>query len=300
LKFDEFDNLVKQFIFASATPQEYEVKKSNVVTEQIIRPTGLVDPEIIVKPSENEIDDLIDEVKKRVKKKERVLVTTLTKRMAEDLAAYLKDVGIQVKYLHSEIDAIERVEILRDLRMKKFDCLVGINLLREGIDLPEVSLVAVLDADKEGFLRSQTSLIQIAGRAARNVNGQVILYADNMTGSMERALAESRRRRKKQLAFNKKYNIKPTTIKKAIREGIEAYAKAKELVADVAGEDEYTHDIHSIVAELENDMELAARNLEFERAAVLRDQIFKLRRKYKKTLESASDGKNKSFAKRKT
>ena len=300
LKFDEFDRLVKQSIFASATPQEYEMKKSNVVTEQIIRPTGLVDPEIIVKPSENEIDDLIDEVKNRVKKKERTLVTTLTKRMAEDLAAYLKDVGIQVKYLHSEIDAIERVEILRDLRLKKFDCLVGINLLREGIDLPEVSLVAVLDADKEGFLRSQTSLIQIAGRAARNVNGQVILYADNMTGSMERALAESGRRRKKQLAFNKKYNIKPTTIKKAIREGIEAYAKAKELVADVAGEDEYTHDIHSLVAELENDMELAARNLEFERAAVLRDQIFKLRKKYKDTLKSAPVGESKSFTKRKT
>jgi len=285
LKFGEFEELAKQIIFASATPAEYEFKKSTVVAEQIIRPTGLVDPEIVVKPSEGEIDDLIAEINKRAKRKERILVTTLTKRMAEDLAAYLKDVGIQVKYLHSEIDVIERVEILRDLRLKKFDCLVGINLLREGIDLPEVSLVAVLDADKEGFLRSQTSLIQIAGRAARNVNGKVILYADTITGSMERALKESDRRRKKQLEFNEKYNITPTTIKKAIREGIESYSKAKELVVEVAGEDEETHEVNQLISELEHDMELAARNLEFERAAVLRDQLFKLKKKYGKGRE---------------
>jgi excinuclease ABC subunit B len=282
LEFDEFDNLTKQIIFASATPAGYEINKSGVVAEQIIRPTGLVDPEIIIKPSKDEIDDLIGEINKRAKNKERILVTTLTKRMAEDLTAYLQDVGAKVKYLHSEIDVIERVEILRDLRLNKFDCLVGINLLREGIDLPEVSLVAVLDADKEGFLRSQTSLIQIAGRAARNINGQVILYADTITGSMERALKESLRRRKKQLEYNKKYGIKPTTITKAIREGIESYSKAKELVVEVAGEDEDAHEVNQLISELEHDMELAARNLEFEKAVVLRDQLFRLKKKYKK------------------
>ena len=282
LKFEEFEKLAKQIIFASATPSEHEVKKSACVAEQIIRPTGLVDPEIIIKPSEGEIDDLIYEIKKRAKRKERTLVTTLTKRMAEDLAAYLEDVGIQVKYLHSEIDVIERVEILRDLRLKKFDCLVGVNLLREGLDLPEVSLVAVLDADKEGFLRSQTSLIQIAGRAARNINGQVILYADTTTGSMERALAESGRRRKKQLEYNKKYNVTPTTIKKAIRDGIESYSKAQEFVAEVAGENEEAHEINQLISEIEHDMELAARNLKFERAAVLRDQLVKVKKKYKR------------------
>ena len=198
------------------------------------------------------------------------------------MAAYLKDVGIRVKYLHSEINTIERVEILRDLRLRKFDCLVGINLLREGLDLPEVSLVAVLDADKEGFLRSQTSLIQVAGRAARNVNGQVILYADVITKSMAKALQESERRRNKQLDYNKRYNIKPTTIKKAIREGIESYSKAKELVLEVAGEDEDSHDINQLISEIEHDMELAARNLEFEKAAVLRDQISELQKKYKR------------------
>ena len=292
LKVEEFEQLTKQTIFSSATPSEFELKSSTIVGEQIIRPTGLVDPEIAVKPSEGQIDDLISEIKKRVKKKERVLVTTLTKRMAEDLAAYLADVGIQVKYLHSEIDAIERVEILRDLRLKKFDCLVGINLLREGIDLPEVSLVAVLDADKEGFLRSQTSLIQIAGRAARHINGHVILYADTITGSMERALKESGRRREKQLEFNKKYNIKPTSIKKAIKEGIESYAKAKELVTEVAGENEEEHDINQLISEIEHDMELASRNLEFERAAVLRDQLFKVKRKYKKEPHGRKDTKD--------
>jgi len=282
LRFDEFEKMAKQVIFASATPSAYELKKSKVVSEQIIRPTGLVDPEIDIRPSENQIDDLIEEVKKRAQAKERVIVNTLTKRMSEDLAAYLADVGIRVKYLHSEINAIERVEIIRDLRLKKFDCIVGINLLREGIDLPEVSLVAVLDADKEGFLRSQTSLTQLAGRAARNVNGEVILYADTITGSMQKVLTESSRRRKKQLEFNKKYNIKPATIKKAIREGIESYSKAKEFVAEVAGENEEQHEVNELISQLEHDMELAARNLEFERAAVLRDQLARLSKKYKK------------------
>jgi len=282
LRFEEFEALTGQIIFSSATPSAYEIKKSAVVAEQIIRPTGLIDPEISVRPSEGQIDDLIGEIKKRVAKKERVLVTTLTKRMSEDLAGYLSDVGIKVKYLHSEIDAIERVEILRDLRLKKFDCLVGINLLREGLDLPEVSLVAILDADKEGFLRSQTSLIQTAGRAARHRSGRVILYADTMTGSIKRALEESGRRRKRQLEFNKRHNIKPATIKKAVREGIESYAKAKELVAEAAGEEEGDREVNQIISELERDMELAARNLDFERAASLRDQMLKLKRKYRK------------------
>ncbi len=201
--------------------------------------------------------------------------------MAEDLAAYLKDAGIKVKYIHSELDVIERVEIIRDLRLKKFDCLVGINLLREGIDLPEVSLVAVLDADKEGFLRSQTSLIQVAGRAARNVNGRVILYADVVTGSMARALEETERRRRKQLEYNKEHNITPTTIKKAVREGIESYARAKEMVLEIAGSNRDAFEALELIADIENDMEIAARNLNFERAAVLRDQIFKLRKRYK-------------------
>ncbi|MDP3790345.1 MAG: excinuclease ABC subunit UvrB, partial [Candidatus Omnitrophota bacterium] len=281
LKFEEFESMAQRVIFASATPSEYELSKSVVITEQIIRPTGLVDPEIIVKPSEGEIDDLIKEVNDRAKKGERTLVTTLTKRMAEDLAAYLKDVGIKVKYIHSELDAIERMEVLRDLRLKKFDCLVGINLLREGLDLPEVSLVAVLDADKEGFLRSQTSLIQVAGRAARNINGRVILYGDTITGSMARALEESRRRREKQLEYNEKNNITPTTVKKAIRDGIESYAKAKEMVCEATGKDEGACEVLELIADLEKDMELAARNLNFERAAVLRDQILKLKKRYK-------------------
>ncbi|MFH0839475.1 MAG: excinuclease ABC subunit UvrB [Candidatus Omnitrophota bacterium] len=280
LKFDEFEMLAKQVVFASATPADFELSRSSVMAEQIIRPTGLVDPEITVRPSIGEIEDLIQEIEKRAERGERVLVTTLTKRMSEDLASYLKDAGIRVKYIHSELDAIERVEILRDLRLNKFDCLVGINLLREGIDLPEVSLVAVLDADKEGFLRSQTSLIQVAGRAARNINGKVILYADNITDSMSRAISESRRRRVKQLAYNKEHKITPQTVKKAIREGIESYARAKETALEATGADENTNDIMEVISELEHDMELAARNLNFERATVLRDQIVKLKKKY--------------------
>jgi len=276
LRFDEFEKLVKQVIYVSATPGEFEVKRSEGVVEQLIRPTGIVDPEILVKPTKNQVDDLISEVKKRAERHERVLVTTLTKRMAEDLSKYLEEMGLKTKYLHSEIGAIERVEILRSLRLREFDCLVGINLLREGLDLPEVSLVAILDADKEGFLRSQTSLIQIAGRCARNINGQVFMYADTITGSMRQAIKESRRRRETQIEFNKKYKITPTTVKKAIHEGIVSSKKAKELIPKLSGESVDEYELHSLISELERDMMSAARNLQFEKAAILRDQIKKL------------------------
>ena len=218
LMFEEFQERMKQGIYVSATPADFELKKSQSrVVEQIIRPTGLSDPSITVKPAKTQVDDLLGEIRKRVKKKERVLVTTLTKRMAEDLTEYYADLGIQVKYLHSDIDTLDRVEILRDLRLGKFDVLIGINLLREGLDLPEVSLVAILDADKEGFLRSERSLIQTFGRAARNVNGQVILYADQMTGSMDQAILETNRRRRIQEDYNKVHHITPQTVKKSIR-----------------------------------------------------------------------------------
>lgn len=273
LKFEEFEKLINQVIFASATPSDYEKSNSKNIVEQIIRPTGLVDPEIIVKSSKNQIDDLIGEIKTRAKNKERVIVTTLTKRMAEDLTAYLKDVGLRVKYLHSEIDVLERVQILRELRLMEFDCIVGINLLREGIDLPEVSLVAILDADKEGFLRSETSLIQVAGRAARNVNGQVIMYADEITKSMKKTIDETERRRKIQSEFNRTNNITPRSIEKKIIEGIESYRKAKEIVAKAADETEEAYEMLTLITEMEKEMELAARNLQFERAAALRDEI---------------------------
>ena len=277
-KFEEFEDLVKQVIFVSATPSDYEIEKSgSMVVEQIIRPTGLIDPPIEVRPTKGQIDDLMNEIKKRAELRERVLVTTITKRLAEDLTRYLADFGIRVKYLHSEIDAIERVEILRDLRLMKFDCLVGINLLREGLDLPEVSLVAVLDADKEGFLRSGTSLIQVAGRAARNVNGQVLMYADNITASMKRAIDETTRRRSVQVEFNRLNRITPKTIEKAVREGIESYKRAREVVLDAVNEDETKFEVETLISELEHDMETAARNLQFERAAALRDQIAKLK-----------------------
>jgi len=279
LKFPEFDLLVRQSVYVSATPSEFEIKRSGKPIEQIIRPTGLVDPEVIIKPSEGQIDDLIEQVKIRAARKERVLVTTLTKRMSEDLSSYLEEMGLNVKYLHSEIDAIQRVQILKDLRLRKFDCLVGINLLREGLDLPEVSLVAVIDADKEGFLRSQTSLIQVAGRAARNINGQVIMYADTVTGSMKRALDEMNRRRKTQLEFNKKNNITPRSIQKAIKEGIEILEEAKEEVVEVTGQSLEEFAKQEVISDLEREMELAARNLQFERAAQLRDQIVSLQGK---------------------
>ena len=276
--FEEFEGLVRQVMFTSATPGPYELKHSEGhVVEQVIRPTGLVEPAITVKPTAGQIDDLIERVRTRAERKERVLVTTLTKRLAEDLTRYLAEAGLRVKYLHSDIDAIERVEILRDLRLGEFDCLIGINLLREGLDLPEVSLVAVLDADKEGFLRSATSLIQVAGRAARNVNGEVILYADQATGAMRTMLAETERRRLKQLDYNTRHHVTPTTIQKAIREGIEAVREAEELAIEQTGQSVADYDLLRTVSELEEEMLLCARHLQFERAAMLRDQIHKLK-----------------------
>ncbi|RKY27383.1 MAG: excinuclease ABC subunit B [Candidatus Omnitrophota bacterium] len=274
LKFEEFLSLLNQVIFVSATPSEFEIEVSGgKVIEQIIRPTGLLDPEIEVRPTKNQIDDLIKEIKLRAKKSQRVLVTTLTKRMAEDLTLYLRDEGLRVQYLHSEIDTIERAKILQSLRKKEFDCLVGINLLREGLDLPEVSLVVILDADKEGFLRSETSLIQVAGRAARNIEGKVIMYADNITASMKKAIEESQRRRKIQQDYNKKHNITPQTIKKEIREGIEIYSQAEKIVEEVTGEKEEEFQLRELIEELRKQMLIEARNLRFERAAFLRDKI---------------------------
>jgi len=274
LKFQEFEALASQVVFVSATPDEYEINKcAKVVIEQIIRPTGLIDPAILVRPTEGQIEDLIKEIRERALINERVLVTTLTKRMAEDLTIYLQDAGLKVQYLHSEIETIERSRILRNLRQKKFDCLVGINLLREGLDLPEVSLVAILDADKEGFLRSATSLIQVAGRAARNINGLVIMYADNITGSMKKAISESNRRRQIQLEFNRLHKITPSSIKNAIKDGIEQLQEAEAFVMDLTGQAQDEYQLHKYVSELEYEMELAARNLQFEKAAVIRDKI---------------------------
>jgi excinuclease ABC subunit B len=278
LKFEEFQELVKRIIFVSATPDEYEIKNSHgKIIEQIIRPTGLVDPEVIVKPTENQIEDLIVQVNERAKKNERVLVTTLTKRMAEDLTGYLQDKGLRVKYLHSEIQTIERSQILRQLRQKEFDCLVGINLLREGLDLPEVSLVAILDADKEGFLRSATSLIQVAGRAARNINGCVIMYADILTGSMKKAIAESNRRRIIQLEFNQKNKITPRSIQKAIKQGIEDLQETEDFLVGLTGQKKDEYELNKYIAQLQYEMELAARNLQFEKAALIRDKIKELK-----------------------
>jgi len=274
LKFEEFNRLVKQLVFVSATPDEYELKLSqNKVIEQIIRPTGLIDPEIIVKPSKGQIQDLIPQIKERAKNNQRVLVTTLTKRSSEDLANYLAENGIKVKYLHSEIQTITRSVILKELRQKKFDCLVGINLLREGLDLPEVSLVAIIDADKEGFLRSATSLIQVAGRAARNIDGMVIMYADTITGSMKKAISESRRRRKIQLEYNRRNKITPRSIQRSIKEGIEGLEDTSEFVRSLTGEPKEQYQLHKYISELEYEMELAARNLQFEKAAAIRDKI---------------------------
>ncbi len=282
LYFEEFESMINQVIFVSATPGEYELERSKgVVVEQIIRPTGLMDPKITVKPVKGQVDDLLEEIRIRVKRKERVLVTTLTKRMAEDLADYLAQMDVKVRYLHSEIEALERVEILRDLRLAEFDVLVGINLLREGLDLPEVSLVAILDADKEGFLRSERSLIQTAGRAARNVKGEVIMYADHITGSMKKAIDETNRRRRIQEEYNRKHGITPTTIYKSVEEIMKTTAVADERVAPVVKEPKVDYisqmDREEKIAWLEEKMREAAANLEFERAAQLRDQIAQLR-----------------------
>lgn len=274
LQFDEFENKINQVIFVSATPADYEKEhsKENVV-EQIIRPTGLLDPEIEVRPVENQIDDLINQIHERVEKKERVLVTTLTKKMAEDLTAYLAEIGIKVRYMHSEIKALERMEIIRDLRIGEFDVLVGINLLREGLDIPEVSLVAILDADKEGFLRSERSLIQTIGRAARNTEGKVIMYADELTESMEKAITETNRRRKIQSEYNKAHGITPTTIKKSVRDTIKAT-----IVEDISAEYQIKQDedVKDIINRLTDEMLNHASNMEFEKAAEIRDKIKEL------------------------
>lgn len=272
LKFEEFEQKLNQVIFTSATPADYEREHSNVIAEQVIRPTGLLDPIVEVRPINNQIDDLIGEINKRVEVGSRVLVTTLTKKMAEDLTDYLSNVGIRVRYMHSEIKTIERTEIIKALRLGEFDVLVGINLLREGLDLPEVSLIAILDADKEGFLRSETSLIQTIGRAARNADGRVIMYADTITGSMRRAIDETERRRKIQQEYNEKHGITPKTVIKNIRDTISILTEANE---EIQGEE----DLEIILRDLKDEMILAAECLEFERAAELRDRIKKLKEK---------------------
>jgi excinuclease ABC subunit B len=285
LVFEEFEQMIDQSIFVSATPADYELQKSEAVVEQVIRPTGLLDPEIEVRPASNQVDDLIGEVNKRVEAGERVLVTTLTKKMAEDLTSYFEEAGIKTRYLHSEIDTIERVEIIRDLRKGEFDCLIGINLLREGLDIPEVSLVAILDADKEGFLRSKRSLIQTAGRAARNINGKVIMYGDTITGSMREAIDETVRRRKIQQAYNEANNIKPESIKKEIFDLIEReYLKENSFVEYVADSSRLyrsnnLQELESYRDKLRQQMLEAADNLEFEKAAAIRDQMIDIERK---------------------
>ncbi len=291
LTFDEWEQMVKQIIFVSATPSNYELEKSKgVIVEQVIRPTGLIDPEVEIRPVKNQIDDLLAEIRARAAKKERILVTTLTKRMAEDLTDYLVDVGVKVRYIHSEVDALQRVETLRDLRLGDFDVLVGVNLLREGLDLPEVSLVAILDADKEGFLRSEKSLIQTAGRTARNLNGRVILYADTVTGSMQRMMDETTRRRVKQVEYNTEHNISPHTVYKTVNEVLAATT-----VADVKASRDARRERakmpmvaervikyltpdqrKDLIEELRIEMMKASKDLEFERAADLRDEIAKL------------------------
>lgn len=279
LRFDEFEAKTGQTIYVSATPNTYEREHSQQIVEQLIRPTGLVDPEVEVRPVTNQIDDLLEEIRIRVEKDQRVLVTTLTKKMAEDLTDYLHSVGVRVRYLHSEVKTIERMEILRDLRKGEFDVLVGINLLREGLDLPEVSLVAILDADKEGFLRSETSLIQTIGRAARNAEGKVIMYGDIITGSMKRAIDETERRRAVQLAYNEANNIIPQTVKKDIRAVIEATAQVEEQKEDFAAVQPKlsAKEAEKRIRILEKEMRAAAKALEFEKAALLRDEIQKLR-----------------------
>jgi len=277
LRFDEWESLVKQVLLVSATPSEYELNKCHgKVVEQIIRPTGLLDPIVRILPAKTQVKDLLQQIRKRVDKKERVLVTTLTKRLAEDLSEYIKEEGLKGMYLHSEFNAIERVEILQDLRLGKFDVVVGVNLLREGLDLPEVSLVAILDADKEGFLRSETSLIQTIGRTARNVNAEVILYADEVTQSMQRAMDETERRRKIQHEYNKQNNITPQTIRKGIRKSIEDESASKKIARQMVKEDEAEYVTQEYIRELEEDMLQAASDLNFEKAAEIRDRVLKL------------------------
>ncbi len=286
LRFDEFERLLPQTIFVSATPADYESKHAGQVVEQLVRPTGLVDPTLSIRPAATQVDDLLSEIRDRVLKNERVLVTTLTKRMAEDLTDYLAENGVKVRYLHSDIDTVERVEIIRDLRLGEFDVLVGINLLREGLDIPEVSLVAILDADKEGFLRAERSLIQTIGRAARHINGMAILYADNMTDSMKKAIGETDRRRTKQLAYNEQMGITPVGVQKRIKDIIEGVydpdeAKKEQRAAHAKARYDAMpeKDLERELKQLEKQMQDAARNLEFEKAAELRDRLFELREK---------------------
>ena len=281
LNFDEFEENINQVLFVSATPGPYEIEHSTTVAEQIIRPTGLLDPIIEVRPIENQIDNLVGEINKVVEKNERVLITTLTKKMSEDLTNYLKEIGIKVKYLHSDIDTLERTEIIRDLRLGKFDVLVGINLLREGLDIPEVSLVAILDADKEGFLRSETSLIQTVGRAARNAEGRVIMYADKITRSMAATIEETKRRREIQSKYNEENGIVPKTIVKEVRDSIETLKPADEEVVFGIAESEDEYEVQNNIETLQKEMMEAAQNLQFERAAQLRDKIKELEERIK-------------------
>ncbi len=285
LRFEEFENKVKQAIYVSATPGKYEKRHSQQTAEQIIRPTGLVDPEVLVRPVKGQIDDLIGEISKRVEKQQRVLVTTLTKKMAEDLTTYLKDLDFKVEYLHSDVETLDRIELIRNLRLGTFDILVGINLLREGLDLPEVTLVAILDADKEGFLRSETSLIQTIGRAARNVEGTVIMYADTITDSMQKAISETNRRRKIQMDYNLEHGITPMTIQKSVRDTFETIK-----IAEADTKYSFTQDIEKmdedalqqLMNKIEKEMKEAARELQFERAAALRDRLRELQDKLNK------------------
>jgi excinuclease ABC subunit B len=280
LQFDEFEQKINQAIFVSATPGPYELEHCPTMVEQIIRPTGLLDPVIDLRPTKGQIDDLIGEIHARIAKDERVLVTTLTKKMAEDLTDYMKEIGIKVRYLHSDIKTLERMQILRDLRLGVFHVLIGINLLREGLDLPEVSLVAILDADKEGFLRGERSLIQTIGRAARNADGKVILYGDKMTDSMDKAISETARRRAIQMAHNEAHGITPETIRKQIRDVIEATKVAEadqDYLSGKSVEKLSKKDRAAVIERLEQEMKEAARNLQFERAAELRDAMLEIK-----------------------
>jgi excinuclease ABC subunit B len=300
LRFDEFEKLAPQTIYVSATPGLYEKEHSGQVIDQVVRPTGLIDPEVEIRPVATQVDDLLSEAHLRIEQGDRVLVTTLTKRMAEDLTDYLAEHDVRVRYLHSDIDTVERMEILRDLRLGEFDVLVGINLLREGLDIPEVSLVAILDADKEGFLRSDRSLIQTIGRAARNLNGKAILYADRITGSMQRAMEETSRRREKQLAYNKEHGITPKSVQKAVRDVMEAgyanmkgnakqYARVAEEVIEYASMP--PAQLEKKIAEMEQQMYKHAQNLEFEEAGRLRDEIAHIRENSMGILDAAVDKK---------
>jgi excinuclease ABC subunit B len=297
LRFEEFEAVVPQLLFVSATPAAYELEKSHgVVAEQVIRPTGLLDPEIQVKPTKGQVQDLLTQCEERVKRGERVLVTALTKRLCEDLATFLADKGLKVRYLHSDIETLDRVEILVDLRMGHFDVLVGVNLLREGLDLPEVSLVAILDADKEGFLRSPTSLIQLMGRAARNVGGTVIMYADQVTPAMRNAMEETERRRAKQVAYNAANNITPQTIQKAIRRGLAHELQARKTARDAVASNEPAYELAEMARMLQEEMLTAAQSLDFEKAAHLRDAVAKVRQRA--ASESAAPGTEKQTIRR--